>query len=125
MPKRTKKYMRMREAVFEETGGHCYYCGCPLDEHWHMDHRTPLKKGGSKERDNFAASCYDCNVRKQNKTVSEYRFWLKQRVLIDLNRAHFLAQFFISGIDLDIFGDSIEKTKAIAEQHKVRFYGEK
>lgn len=58
--------------LLESQDGLCAYCECALDESYHVDHMTPLSRGGSDYPENLAITCPDCNLRKSNKTAEEY-----------------------------------------------------
>lgn len=52
----------------------CYLCLCPIKfKHDHLEHKTPLSRGGSNEYVNLAVACKKCNFSKRNKTEMEYR----------------------------------------------------
>lgn len=69
--------------VFNKTGGVCYYCGVDfpsdtvfLDDggkiisskrNWHIDHVTPVSKGGTYDLENLVPSCSTCNFKKGDK----------------------------------------------------------
>lgn len=59
----------------------CAYCMCPLDGAGHVDHMTPLSRGGSHALHNLALACRQCNAEKHAKTVYEYFLWRYQRGL--------------------------------------------
>jgi hypothetical protein len=54
--------------------GKCFYCNCDLDNNGrgHLDHKTPLVKGGLHEISNLVFACSTCNLRKATKTAEEY-----------------------------------------------------
>ena len=52
----------------------CYYCNRELNEE-HIDHRTPLSRGGSNYIWNIALACPECNLSKYDKTEDEYMGW--------------------------------------------------
>lgn len=54
----------------------CAYCEIPLFGEFHVDHMTPLSRGGSDDSMNLAIACADCNLRKGNKTAVEFMLWL-------------------------------------------------
>ncbi|VXB97866.1 conserved hypothetical protein [Exiguobacterium sp. 8A] len=36
---------KKRRAIFEKSGGRCWYCGCRLEEKgWHADHFEPIRR---------------------------------------------------------------------------------
>jgi HNH endonuclease len=61
------------QAILERDGMHCYICNQPiLPEHsLHFDHIIPLSRGGVHSMDNIAPTHAQCNLRKNNKLLSE------------------------------------------------------
>lgn len=49
----------------------CWYCGTPMQA-WHIDHKTPLARGGSNGSENLCLACADCNLKKHAKTPGEF-----------------------------------------------------
>lgn len=33
-----------RQKIFDKYGGRCAYCGCILDNKWHVDHMLPIRR---------------------------------------------------------------------------------
>lgn len=60
------------EALYEKQGGLCAYCSRSLDNGRHLDHRTPIARGGHHELANLSWSCPPCNLRKSTKTAEEF-----------------------------------------------------
>lgn len=50
----------------------CFYCGKPLGAKQHVDHVTPLSKGGSNGPENIVVTCPTCNMRKHNKHPMDF-----------------------------------------------------
>ena len=51
----------------------CYLCLKPVDfGKDHLEHKTPLSRGGKNTYDNLEVSCPRCNLMKRNKTVEEF-----------------------------------------------------
>lgn len=51
----------------------CYLCKTPIsfgDDH--IEHKTPLSRGGTGEYNNIEIACSVCNFKKNDKTVEEY-----------------------------------------------------
>lgn len=44
----------------------------------HLEHKTPLSRGGSNYYSNLSVSCQRCNLSKKNKTEEEYRKYLEK-----------------------------------------------
>lgn len=57
---------------YKRQGGKCYYCGCKLDDNWHIEHVIPLSRGGSNDIANIVCSCPSCNQSKHNKLPHEW-----------------------------------------------------
>lgn len=51
---------------------HCYWCNKPCVESYHIDHYTPLSKGGSHTVDNLVISCPRCNLTKNAKDPYQF-----------------------------------------------------
>lgn len=49
----------------------CIYCRSLL-QGFHIDHKTPVSRGGSNEIDNLQLLCADCNLRKSSLTHEEF-----------------------------------------------------
>lgn len=57
----------------------CVFCGCYSDNP-HIDHATPLSRGGIEHPGNLLPACANCNLRKHTKTAEEFiEFLDKQR----------------------------------------------
>ena len=59
------------KALVDRFEGRCAYCGAlrPLT----IDHRTPLKRGGTNTIDNILPACMPCNLKKRLMTEEEFR----------------------------------------------------
>lgn len=52
----------------------CYLCLKPIPANKdHLEHKTPLTRGGNNEKNNLGVACEYCNCKKHNKTEDEYR----------------------------------------------------
>lgn len=58
--------------MWHKQGGSCYYCGMPVFAHYHVDHLTPLSRGGTDKLENLCVACPFCNVSKKDKTEQEF-----------------------------------------------------
>lgn len=82
-----------RQAIWDLTGGRCFYCGCDLiadsdrqpmlgsyadnpERSMEADHKLATKLGGADDLANTVPACGGCNVRKGLKTPDEFRLWL-------------------------------------------------
>lgn len=55
----------MRFQVMDRDGFRCVYCGTSSDEETlHVDHVTPVSKGGTDDASNLATACETCNLGK-------------------------------------------------------------
>ncbi len=50
----------------------CFWCLCDVSEAHHVDHLTPLNKGGDNNPDNIVISCVSCNTSRKDKMPAEY-----------------------------------------------------
>ena len=68
---------------WHRQNGECFWCGTrcgtsPQDTNtYHVDHITPLARGGSNWPRNLCISCPSCNMSKQDKYPVEFRFQAK------------------------------------------------
>lgn len=69
---------QLKRLKLRQQHAECIYCISVLDEvQAHLDHRTPLSRGGTNEPENLQLLCARCNSEKHAKTHSEYVAWLK------------------------------------------------
>lgn len=66
-----------RHRIFSKTNYRCFYC--VEARATQIDHMHPRIRGGSNDDDNLIGACMPCNVRKKDRTVEEYRFYLQHR----------------------------------------------
>lgn len=59
----------------------CGYCLEPLGGRGHVDHMTPVAKGGTNALGNLVLACQQCNLEKHAKTAHEYFWWRDARGL--------------------------------------------
>lgn len=69
--------------LWHRQRGECIRCGerfgkRPTEGGYHVDHITPLSRGGSNWPRNLQLLCPTCNVSKQNKTPAEFTLYLKR-----------------------------------------------
>ena len=62
--------------LFDKQEGRCPYCDIYLRT-WHVDHKTPVSKGGYNGPENLQLTCPTCNLKKHNKTDGEFKAMLK------------------------------------------------
>lgn len=77
----------VREAVWNMTGGKCFYCEVELircigeeqdrSRCFHIDHIVPKVSGGPDHISNYVPACERCNVSKKAKTFVEFLAWRK------------------------------------------------
>ena len=53
-------------------GGRCAYCNELLLGKYHIDHKTPVSKGGTNALDNLHLTCPRCNLKKSDLTHEEF-----------------------------------------------------
>jgi hypothetical protein len=59
-------------AMFDSQDGLCYYCRTPLGAERHLEHKTPLSRGGAHAVRNLCWACPSCNCRKHTQTEAEF-----------------------------------------------------
>ena len=73
---RRAQWKRARRLTFEAKGKLCVYCTQPAT---HIDHRTPISRGGTNRLDNLQPACAPCNIQKFKKTHEEYLELIKRK----------------------------------------------
>lgn len=58
-------------AQMEAQNGLCFYCSEPLTK-YHVEHKTPICRGGSNGPENIVCACPPCNANKGRLTADEY-----------------------------------------------------
>ena len=51
---------------------HCWWCGKPIEDQYHVDHRIPLSKGGNDDPGNLVIAHPKCNQSKHDKLPHEW-----------------------------------------------------
>ena len=61
-----------RRHVWQRDKGICWLCRKPVDfEKMHLDHVTPVSKGGAHTHANVRTSCAHCNIGKKDRIISK------------------------------------------------------
>jgi 5-methylcytosine-specific restriction endonuclease McrA len=86
-----------RERIFERDDYRCWYCGHALSRDYRaiyrsrnlsvkelkdaatVDHLAPASAGGGEGDDNLVTACFPCNAQKRDKSVEEYRAYLRRK----------------------------------------------
>lgn len=55
-----------------QQDGRCIYCKELLPERYHIDHKTPVIRGGRNDQENLQLLCGSCNSKKHTRTHEEY-----------------------------------------------------
>lgn len=123
-----KKGATRREKILAKTRGCCVYCGRGLQaDLWHIEHMLPKNRGGSGRLENLWPACPSCNAKKGDKTVEEYRLYLKQHMIFDVAQCEFTAKQYYSSSDHPALFHAIDTLKSMLLFHlpPVRFYFER
>lgn len=59
--------------LYSTQGGSCYYCSVDIEGGYHIEHMTPLSRGGRNDVSNICLACAPCNLRKHTKTAEEFQ----------------------------------------------------
>lgn len=57
--------------MYQAQEGKCAYCAQPLGR-FHVEHKTPLSRGGFSDPENLCCACADCNTKKGTMTAEEF-----------------------------------------------------
>ena len=87
----------------KKCGGHCWYCGDKPDE-LTVDHAKPRSRGGQNYDDNLLPACGYCNNLKADLILSEWRKYVKVRVIRNLMMLGFCCGD-LSKIKIIFFGE--------------------
>jgi 5-methylcytosine-specific restriction endonuclease McrA len=71
----------------------CIYCQTDLKKVWHLDHYTPLSRGGKNNFKNIVPSCPRCNIMKGNMDGHQFVRWCQKVVnnnIISKQNEHFI-----------------------------------
>lgn len=68
----------IRDKKLKKQQYECVYCNAELKSNSHVDHRTPLARGGTNDSSNLQVLCARCNGEKHSKNHHEYLRWLKE-----------------------------------------------
>ena len=60
------------EAIYRRQQGLCAYCQQVLRTLFHVDHRTPIVRGGRTVEENLCCACPRCNLTKHAMTAEEF-----------------------------------------------------
>ena len=63
----------LRQKLKEQYECKCGYCGTPLEDKFHIDHKHPHFNGGSDKEKNLMATCVSCNLQKGGRTLEDFR----------------------------------------------------
>ena len=68
-----KREKNIRERLWEETSGHCIYCGRPVTlQEMEVDHIVPKSLGGGGEFMNKVCVCPQCNATKADALLEDF-----------------------------------------------------
>lgn len=60
------------QAQYERQKGKCFYCQKKVGDNYHVDHVTPLSKGGGDGPENLVIACGPCNLAKHAKHPMDF-----------------------------------------------------
>ena len=77
MRQRRKISKMLRYDLWYETNQRCGYCGMKISYlDLAIDHKIPVKQGGSDDRENLVSSCWRCNSMKNNRTPEQFKTYI-------------------------------------------------
>ncbi|KGT40546.1 HNH endonuclease [Bacillus cereus] len=63
---------------YEKQNTLCYYCKVNIKDDNHIEHKSPISRGGKNKMENIVFSCPDCNRLKHTRTDSEFRLFITE-----------------------------------------------
>lgn len=60
------------ELQYRSQNGRCWWCGKKVGREFHVDHLTPLNRGGTNNANNIVISCPKCNHSRRDKMPHEW-----------------------------------------------------
>ena len=69
--KNNGEYKLTKKELTKLYSSNCFYCG--KNKSIEIDHVIPLSRGGTHSIGNLVSACRNCNARKNNKTIMEWR----------------------------------------------------
>ena len=79
-----------RRYVYGRDNGKCHYCHVSLQyNNFHVDHKQPWSKGGPTKLSNLVASCYICNIAKNDMDYHRYINLLEEKGLAWRRKRYF------------------------------------
>ncbi len=73
--------------ILTQQNHRCFYCQADISKKCHVEHKTPLSRGGSNGPENIVCSCASCNFKKHTKTDAEF-IWNTPRHRVQSARRH-------------------------------------
>lgn len=79
---------KKRQAIWDKSGGKCWYCGTKLSEKWDADHFHPVIRHPGTQKmlipefdviENLVPSCKPCNNFKHSHTIDGFRFVINEQ----------------------------------------------
>ena len=65
-----KSYLKYRFEILEKNNFRCAYCGRTANvATLQIDHKIPLKLGGTNNKENLTVACWECNIGKKDKLL--------------------------------------------------------
>jgi 5-methylcytosine-specific restriction endonuclease McrA len=88
-----------RQIVFDKYNGKCAYCGCDLQQGWHVDHIQAIRRNDSDESiermnkirttplvrgqnsiENYNPACRQCNIWKSTYNIEQFRKEVSEQI---------------------------------------------
>jgi hypothetical protein len=119
---------KIKEQLLKAANNKCEYCGIEVNEYTAMiDHKIPLRAGGTSGPENLAIACRNCNILKADKILgslsnpvveSAAKLWIRAYLKSPIATAIISIAVGAVGSLLVYQGDQQRKTKINAELSK-------
>ena len=74
-PKMPEAWSEIRKRILERDKRICHYCGKEADT---VDHKTPVRFGGTDDEENLVACCRKCNSKKHTTPYEDFIYHMEK-----------------------------------------------
>lgn len=120
-----------RRKIYDKFHGACMYCGKKLEYNdFEVEHIIPKSKGGGSRISNLGVACKQCNSKKKDKTVEEFKDYISNKIitsfLIELtDKLIYILPYVKNTQSLRQINDKIMEIYELAKSIEVEFHYER
>ena len=110
--------MTVNPTWLAQFGSECWYCGTTLTYRTAaIDHRIPIRRGGSNSPSNRVPCCGKCNRMKKDRTEAEF---IRYRPIFAQRHRNSLVVIPGSDLDIPVEPASLEEFDSHNPEHRIR-----